>query len=596
MVFIPEKGLFSVKYFFQKFRKQLLRLFAAMLVFGAAMLVLLYFLGYYDLSFLDRYKVLGEIFDDPIRTQSGASAFFDPSGLFDEADDYLSSGDTASSAETGGTQTSSDASVSPNSDLLDAYVYYESKSVKNVYTADRLPDKLLTTSRTGGDSVAELIKSGYHASGISYSEAGLNFVRPTMPEPAEGEEPAEIDEASLVPAVVTGTYVPGETVLGKMTFSFKLPEEFSYRKRQELQQVVTLPDDDGEWYVTETKVREERPAVELYMGYIMLDNKLNLSFIASDATPLSMVDDKVYSPAYVRDRYDRPLFTRQSAEGETMYFYLDTDGLNFIASDYNAAEEGRGLKFDYPASYGKSDSGISIDRNGVTGNFAYVMRGVGMLTTYDFTNAFAYTENRAAVTTAKNRGGMYFIDENGKRAFETWKYYFNEHNRDVYENLVLPLTDGIENIGFYYFDHGLTRVRRQVIDAYNWAYVRRVRTMKDEHILIRPDGTEYELPAGYKLEGYSDGCILLSKDGKYGFIDYTGEWIAQPIYADATPFVCGLATLTTEDGRVGMIDTEGNIVLQFTFDYISQVSDGLIAAYRAENGWTVLKMMERDDT
>ena len=133
-----------------------------------------------------------------------------------------------------------------------------------------------------------------------------------------------------------------------------------------------------------------------------------------------------------------------------------------------------------------------------------------------------------------------------------------------------------------------------MIDAYNWAYVRRVRTMKDEQILIRTDGTEYELPAGYTLEGYSDGLILLSKDGRYGFIDYTGEWIAQPIYTAATPFVCGLATLTTEDGRVGMIDTEGNIVLQFTYDYISQVSDGLIAAYRKENGWTVLKMMEKD--
>ena len=58
--------------------------------------------------------------------------------------------------------------------------------------------------------------------------------------------------------------------------------------------------------------------------------------------------------------------------------------------------------------------------------------------------------------------------------------------------------------------------------------------------------------------------------------------------------MCGLATLKTEDGRVGMIDTEGNIVLQFTYDYISQVSDGLIAAYRRENGWTILKMMEKD--
>jgi hypothetical protein len=589
-----------VKYFFQKFKKQLLRLLAAVLVFGAAMLVLLYFLGYYDFSFLDRYKVLGEIFDDaPITSQNGPSAFFDPSGLFDD-EESLISGDEPTDSLSG---TSASGRPTASSGLPEDYLYYETKSVKSVYTDDRLPDKLLTNSKNGGDTVAELEEDGYYASGISYSEAGLNFVPPSpvIPEtePAEGEEtpePAEIPEEDLIPKVVTGTFVPGETVLGKMTFSFKLPEDFSYRKRQVVKEKVTLPDDDGEWFVTETKEREQRPAVELYMGYILLDNKLNLSMIASDATPLSIVDDKVYSPAYVRDRYDRPLFVRDSVaeEGGTVYFYLDTDGQNFIAADYDPVEEDRGLKFDYPASYGKSDTGITTDKNGVTGRFAYVMRGVGMVTGYDYTNAYAFTENRAAVTTAKNRGGLYFIDENGNRVFDTWKYYFNEHGRDVYENLVLPLTDGIENLGFFYFDHGLTRVRRQVIDAYNWAYVRRVRTMKDEQILIRTDGTEYELPAGYTLEGYSDGMILLSKDGRYGFIDYTGEWIAQPIYTAATPFVCGLATLTTEDGRVGMIDTEGNIVLQFTYDYISQVSDGLIAVYRKENGWTVLKMMEKD--
>lgn len=597
-----------MKYFFVKFKKQLLRLLAAVLVFGAAMLVLLYFLGYYDLSFLDRYKVLGEIFDDaPVQSQNGPSAFFDPSDLLNAAEDYLP-GSEETASPSGGTQTaetpSSSQTPSSLSGLPEDYLYYETKSVKSVFEAEKLPDKLLTNSSSGSKTVAELEEDGYHAAGISYSEAGLDFVPPAAPETPEAESPEDaedadtaepaVDEADLVPEVVTGEFVPGETVLGKMTFSFQLPDSFSLRRRQIVREVVSVPTDDGEWYVTTQRVREERPAVELYMGYIMLDNGRNLSMIASDATPLCMVDEQVYSPAYARDKYDRPLFTRSSAAGETVYFYLDTDGLNFISTAYDEAAEGRGLKFDYPASYGKSDSAVTTDRNEVNGRMAYVMRGVGMLTTYDFTRAYAFTENRAAVTTTKNRGGLYFIDENGQRAFDTWRYYFNEHGRDVYENLVLPLTDGRENIGFYYFDHGLTRVRRQVIDAYNWAYVGRVRTMKDEHILIRPDGSEYELPAGYTLEGYSDGMILLSKDGLYGFIDYTGEWIAQPIYAAATPFVCGLATLTTQDGRVGMIDTEGNIVLQFTFDYISQVSDGLIATYREENGWTVLKMMEKD--
>lgn len=581
-----------MKYFFVKFKKQLLRLLAAVLVFGAALLVLLYFLGYYDLSFLDRYKVLGEVFGGTsASSQTGPSALFDPSELMA---DELTGGEDAVTETPGASgigESAQDTTDGPDSvsALPEDYLYYETKSVKSVFEAEKLPDKLLTTSQTGSKTVAELLESGCQTVGVSYSEAGLSY---TAPEPAEGEEETDVVYA---PEVVTAEYVPGETVLGKLTFAFQLPESFSLRRRQVTRKVVKQPSDDGEWYVTTETSREQRPAIELYMGYILMDNGKEVSLIASDATPLCAIDEQVYFPAYARDRYDRPLFYRDSADGGTVYFYLDTAGKNFISTEYDEVTEGRGLRFDYPASYGKSDSAVTTDRNDLNGRMAYVMRGVGMLTSYDFTRAYAFSENRAAVTTARNRSGLYFIDENGNRAFDTWKYYFNEHGRDVYENLMLPLTDGIENIGSYYYEYGLTRVRRQVIDAYNWAYVGRVRTILEEDVLIRTDGTEYELPVGYELEGYSDGMILLSKDGRYGFIDYTGEWIAQPIYTDATPFVCGLATLTTEDGRVGMIDTEGNIVLQFTFDYISQVSDGLIAVYREENGWTILKMMEEPE-
>lgn len=579
-----------MRYFFVRFKGQLLRLLAAVSVFGVALLVLLYFLGYYDLSFLDRYKVLGELLNEPqtsqSQTQGNISALFDPASLLGDdptsditlPDPFAGDGDV--SGEVGAPDDVADTSEGEigGADVTS----YESTSVKRVFDAARLPDKLLSELRSGSMTVSELEADGYRTCGISYSEAGLSFA---PSDEKEGEEDA--------PTVSSGYYTPGETVLGRLTFSFQLPDSLSKRRRQEVREEVVAPSDDGEWYVETHTVRSIRPAVELYMGYIMLDDGKELSLIASDATPLCKIDERVYFPAYERDRYDRPLFYRKTESGERVYLYLAPSGLNFVASSYDEVADGRGLSFDYPSYYGRSDSAVTTDRNGVTGRMAYVLRGVGMLTGYDFTRAYSFTEGYAAVTTQKNRGGLYYIDESGKRAFETWRYYFNEHGRDVYENLMPPLTNGIESIGFYYFDHGLTRVRRQVIDAYNWAYVGRVRTTKDEQVLLRTDGSEYELPAGYALEGYSDGCILLSKDGLYGFTDYTGEWIAQPIYKSATPFVGGLATLTTEDGRVGMIDTEGNIVLQFTFDYISQVSDGLVAAYRIENGWTVFKLMEK---
>ncbi|MGN1346677.1 MAG: WG repeat-containing protein [Eubacteriales bacterium] len=566
-----------MKYFFLKFKKPLLRLAAVVLVFGTASLVLLYFLGYYDLSFLDRYKVLGEIFDDTPVKNSSSSVFFDPSELL--KDDV-----TGESAETDVSETET-LSGSAAEDADEGYLYYETKSVKSVFSEEKLPDKLLTTSRSGSKTVAALLAEGYHAAGTSYSEAGLALV--PQENSGEGDE--------NVPAVVTASYVPGQTVLGKLTFSFQLPDSFSLRRRQTVRETIVTPEDDSEAYVQAENVREERPAVELYMGYLLVDDSRNLALIASDATPLCMIDERVYLPAYVRDRQDRPLFYRTGEDGEKLYFYLSADGKTFVRSDYDETADSRGLRFDYPASYGKSDSTVVYThKSQETGLMGYLVKDVGMLTTYRFTRAYAFTSNRGAVTTEDNRGGMYFVDENGKQAFPTWYTYLNEYDRYVFNNLMPPLTDGLESIGFYYFDHGLTRVRRQIIDNWNWSIYRRVRVVSDEQILIRPDGSEYELPAGYTLEGYSEGMLLLSKDGRYGFLDYTGEWIAQPIYAAATPFVCGLATLTTSDGRVGMIDTEGNIVLQFTYDSISTVSDGLIAAYREENGWTILKMMEKD--
>ncbi len=113
----------------------------------------------------------------------------------------------------------------------------------------------------------------------------------------------------------------------------------------------------------------------------------------------------------------------------------------------------------------------------------------------------------------------------------------------------------------------------------------------DVDVLVNQSGSEFPIPIGYTLCAYSDGVLLLEKDGKYGFMDYTGDWIAQPIYTAATAFRSGLATLTTPDGRVGMIDRTGKIVLPFRYTYISSASDGLITAF--DGAWSVYKIMSK---
>lgn len=511
-----------------------------LLIFGTAFLVLLYFMGAYDLSFLDRYKLLSDNRTD----QSSGNPFSD-------IVDHLSEPADPDVPAQEGTQQETPGTGQPQ--VKSAYVQNTSKAMSEKVLLDK-PVNLPTV-------VAMLDR---------------NFA------PTDGNT----------------TYKNGQTRLGRMTFSFQLPEKYSLRKQLVEKEIITYPDDDSEKYITVKQIREDRPAIELYMGYIIMDDGSDVFLIDSDGTPLCRYNTKRYQPAYARDSEDRPLFLRENSDGTRTYFYLSEDGTQFMISDYNPKADGRGLNFDYPSGYGKSDNtnvvptySMELDRFGyLTANENGETTGV--LASYQYTSALNFTSGLGAVTTTENRGGMFFLNENGREAFDACFMYLSEHNRYTIENLMLPLTDGIESIGFYYFDHGLTRVRRQKIDNWNWAMYRRVRVVSDADCLIRTDGSEYTLPLGYTLEGYSDGCILLSKNDRYGFMDYTGGWIAQPIYVDAIPFVSGLGALKTADGRWGMIDTSGNIVLPFAYDSISQVSSGLIAAYREENGWTVFRIMQ----
>ena len=112
--------------------------------------------------------------------------------------------------------------------------------------------------------------------------------------------------------------------------------------------------------------------------------------------------------------------------------------------------------------------------------------------------------------------------------------------------------------------------------------------------LINIDGEYFDIPEGYTLEGYSNGVLLLSKDGLYGYYSINEYWIAQPIYDYARPFVQGLAVVGFENGTVGMIDTEGNIVMPFVFTSISDVSSGIISAYIEGVGWNIYSLCAKE--
>ncbi len=447
-------------------------------------------------------------------------------------------------------------------------------------------------------------------------------------------------------------YDASTTVLAVMN-NMKIQNEFSIRKKNVKSVSYEQDKDYAPFEAKYYDVEADRPLIELYMGYIFIDNGTTLDIYSRDGIYQTSFDDSDYIPAYARDINGRPLFYKTttveclpygeeylkrkpkgtrvrephdreknvwveaklknkekgipSTEEKKVYYTLNSS--YFSLSDYNERTDGRGINFDYPAYYGISDNNMyvsgknfdtysqSIDGTVTvkhTDKWAFARDGVEV-TDYIYDKAYNMSEGLGCVSTEPyyQDGGMFFVRPNGTRAFNTVKKYNNTAlDRYIIENILPPLSYGPESIGYFYYDHGLVRARLEVIDYWNYTTNNLFRYNSSVEVLLDSAGNVFPIPVGYEIKAYSNGMILLEKDGLFGFMDYTGAWIAEPIYSHAEAFSEGLAVLKTQDGRYGMIDTSGNIVLPFSYKYISSASDGIIAAYNGSE-WNIIRKMKK---
>ena len=385
--------------------------------------------------------------------------------------------------------------------------------------------------------------------------------------------------------------------------SLRLKESVEYTR---------VPNEKYGGYTTESStVYVDRPLVEVYMDYIIVDNGTTTALLDREGNLLyGDFDVEYYHPAYTRDSDDKAQFkalvqpTNAYGKATLKYFMIDDNG-ELVPSDYNDAAENRGLYINYPSYFGKSDSDYqSAYRDG---SFGYSRGNAGVLSGYRYTNAFQFSEGLAATTKTDDILGVDVLSYVDTRftnkitgSSSSWNHgpYYNLSGRRVSSTYRLPDSRGIESLGFIYFDHGLVRIRRQEYDYYHTfdslAYDYHghyVLCCTDEDLVMKIDGTLYDIPGGFTVKAYSDGVFLLEKDGLYGFMDYTGKWIAQPVYDYAEPFSEGLAVIGT-DGKRAMIDTSGKEIVPMVFDYIQSCSGGIIAAWDEANGWNLFNKVK----
>jgi len=208
------------------------------------------------------------------------------------------------------------------------------------------------------------------------------------------------------------SYESGSFVLGKMP-DLVLPLAYSLRDRTVKKLEYKQLEDYASFTAVYTDITEARPAIELYMGYILIDNGNTVDIYNSLGKYLMSFNDSEYAPAYARDNAGNPLFyktetvdVRLPVKGEIVrdedgervrdphekdenvlmdgklenddsdtdkeysdaikeerkrYYILSYNGTYFANSDYNEQTDGRGVNFNYPSYYGITDTNISLN-------------------------------------------------------------------------------------------------------------------------------------------------------------------------------------------------------------------------------------------
>ncbi len=87
-----------------------------------------------------------------------------------------------------------------------------------------------------------------------------------------------------------------------------------------------------------------------------------------------------------------------------------------------------------------------------------------------------------------------------------------------------------------------------------------------------------------------DGVIAFCNNGKWGFVDLTGNVVIEPKYSSAKSFSNGLAAVSDGE-KWGFIDKKGKLVIEYTFldaDYFN--SKGCCMVESANNVWQLLAL------
>ncbi len=204
----------------------------------------------------------------------------------------------------------------------------------------------------------------------------------------------------------------------------------------------------------------------------------------------------------------------------------------------------------------------------------------GEVTLRNFYNdMFASDGTYAAITDDKNES--YFIDFEGDRRFNFPKDVEIEKLGMMYEDIIPVYTKG--KVYYYTASDGL-----QILGPYDdgESFYCGVAAVKegDDWFLITPDGTKVtEAYDGFYMNSsggvVSNGRIFALKGDGYVMLDENLQLVSDAVYEDVKEFSDSSYAAVKKDGKWGFIDNSGNFVIKPEYEDAYSFSNGLAPVY-----------------
>ncbi len=300
------------------------------------------------------------------------------------------------------------------------------------------------------------------------------------------------------------------------------------------------------------------------MGFVVstVDGTSTL-FTANDLREI--LNSEEYRLTKYRTADGDAVFTKEKTEG---YFRYDPETKSFVPVSFDGKNSWQNdFSSPLPRSYGKADEGTELTYSDGLYGYHSTSAELGTFTISNrYPTAFAYSEGFAVMADAK--GKVTIRGKGGKEVFTDY-------------NFILPDLKGEAALGFHYFDGGILRV---IVAGYD----KDGKLTSRRETLINTKGKEVSVPTGYTVVSLHEGILLVTDGEMYGYLSANGSWVSPPVYTDASPFYEGLAVVTDQSGKMGLIDSAGKTVLPCAFEKVTNFSDGHALCYTKATGWYLL--------